>query len=457
MKTIIGMVVLGAIVAGIYLLNDYTRSDDGQSLLHVAGELETSVETAQPEQRDIVRTVQAPGEVEAFDEVDISSEVVGKILEMPVEEGDPVQAGQLLCRLDDADFRARVVSAEANVAKLKALITQAGADLKRAELDWEQMQRLRETNATSPTELAYCRTALVGAQAVLEMRRQELVEAEAALEYAREDLAKTVIEAPLNGVVSQLFAERGEVVITGTMNNPGTRIMVISDLSKMQVRCRVDETDAALVAPGQVARIYLQSDTRRSIAGEVLRVGTKGTKLPGRDVVTFETLVLITGEDARVRPGMTANLEIEVACREDAVTIPVQAVVYRKRRDLPEDFVKQYDEQQEARDPESRQHLAEYIKLVFCVEDDKAHARLVQTGISDVRSVEIVEGVTLDDWVVTGPFRSLDRLKDGSPIKLKEEEPEGEEQEPDAGDEDQTPDATSQPGNDADAEADDDE
>lgn len=456
MKTIIGIVVLGAIVAGIYVLNDYTRSEEGQSLLHVAGEPETSVETVQPEQRDIVRTVQAPGEVEAFDEVDISSEVVGKILEMPVEEGDSVQAGQLLCRLDDADFRARVVSAQANVAKLKAMITQAEADLTRVELDWEQMQRLRETNATSPTELAYCRTALVGAQAALEMRRQELIEAEAALQYAREDLAKTVIEAPISGVVSQLFAKQGEVVITGTMNNPGTRVMVISDLSKMQVRCRVDETDAPLVAPGQTARIYLQSDTRRSIPGEVFRAGTKGTKLPGRDVVTFETLVLITGDDPRVKPGMTANLEIEVACREDAVTVPVQAVVYRKRRDLPEDFVKQYDEQQELQDPDARQHLAEYIKLVFCVEDDKAHVRLVQTGISDVSSVEIVEGLTLDDWVVTGPYRSLDRLKDGSPVKLEEDEPEGEEQEPDAT-EDETPDPTSQPSDETEAEADHDE
>ncbi len=457
MKTIIGIVVLGAIVAGIYVLNDYTRSEDGKSLLDVAGELETPVETAQPEQRDIVRTVQAPGEVEAFAEVDISSEVVGKILEMPVEEGDPVQTGQLLCRLDDADFRARVVSAQANVAKLKALITQAEADLKRAELDWEQMQRLRETDATSPTELAYCRAALIGAQAVREMRNQELVEAEAALQYAREDLAKTVIEAPLSGVVSQLFAKQGEVVITGTMNNPGTRVMVISDLSKMQVRCRVDETDAPLVAPGQTARIYLQSDTRRSIPGEVFRVGTKGTKLPGRDVVTFETLVLITSEDARVKPGMSANLEIEVARQENALTIPIQAVVYRKRRDLPEDFVNEYDQQQESQDPDSHQHLAEYIKLVFCMEDGKAHVRLVQTGISDVRSVEIVEGLTLDDSVVTGPYRSLDRLKDGSPVKLEEKEPESEEQEPDAGDDDETPGPASQPSDETRTEADHDE
>jgi len=130
MRTLIGLVLLAAIVGGLYLLNDATRTKDGRSKLHVARELPVEVESARPEQRGIIRTVQAPGDVEAFAEVDISSEVVGKIVEMPVEEGDLVQAGDLLCRLDDADYRARVLSREANVAKLKALIVQAEADVR---------------------------------------------------------------------------------------------------------------------------------------------------------------------------------------------------------------------------------------------------------------------------------------------------------------------------------------
>ncbi len=418
MKTIIGIVVLAAVVGGVYMLNDYTRTQDGKSLLHVARELEVQVDAALPEQRDIIRTVQAPGEVEAFSEVDISSEVMGKILEMPVEEGDAVHAGDLLCRLDDAAYRARVLSCEANVGKLHALIKQSEADLERAERDWEQQQRLRETQATSPMEVANYRTALISAQAAVEMRKQELIEAEAGLQSAREDLAKTVITAPIDGVIAQRFAKQGEVVITGTMNNPGTRIMVISDLSKMQVRCRVDEADAPLVAPDQTARIYLQSDTRRSVAGSVLRVGTKGTKPAGRDVVTFETLVLITGSDPRVKPGMTANVELEVARRADALTVPIQAVVYRKRRDLPESLIKELDAQTPA--PEARQNLAEYIKLIFCAVDGKARPVLVETGVNDATSVEITKGLALTDKIVTGPYRSLDQLKDGSPLKIQE-------------------------------------
>lgn len=420
MRTIIGIVVLAAGVTGAYLLNKYTRGADGKSLLHVAPPLEVAVETALPEQRLIVRTVQAPGEVEAFAEVDIRSEVVAKILEMPVEEGDYVQAGQLLCRLDDADYKARVLSAEAGAAKLRSLIVQAQADLDNAERDWDQQQRLRETAATSEMELARYRAALVKARAVLEMRQHELREAEAALQAAQQALAKTVIKAPIAGVVSQRFAKAGEVVITGTMNNPGTRIMVVTDLSQMQVRCRVDEADAALVAPDQPARIFLQSDTRKSVAGRVLRVGTKGTKPLGRDVVTFETLVLVTGQDASVRPGMTANVEIEVARRDNALTIPVQAVVYRRRRDLPEDLVQEFDHRPGQPTEAARPSAAEYLRVVFCVRDNQAHPRLVQVGVSDATGVEILGGLTADDTIAIGPYRSLDQLKDGSAVKIEQ-------------------------------------
>ncbi|MBU0638432.1 MAG: efflux RND transporter periplasmic adaptor subunit [Planctomycetes bacterium] len=420
MKTVVGIVMLGLIVGGIYWLNDATRTEDGQSRLHVADELAIEVELAQPQQRDMVRTVQAPGEVEAFDEVDISSELVSKIVEMPVEEGDEVEAGDLLCRLDDADYRAVVLSRKANVAKLEALITQANADLEKAQRDYDHQRELIEVEATSAMEIANYLTNLIRARSVVEMRKQEIIEAEAGLQAAQEDLAKTVITTPISGVVSQRFADQGEVVITGTMNNPGTRIMVVSDLSKMQVRCRVDEADAALVAEGQTSRIYLQSDTRKSIAGSVLRVGTKGTKPIGRDVVTFETLVLITEENTDIKPGMTANVEIEVARREGALSIPVQAVVYRKRRDLPQQLLDEFDKLEEARAPEARQNVAEYLRLVFCVEEGKAHPRLVDIGISDVTRVEITRGIALSDTLVVGPYRSLDLLKDGKSVKQAE-------------------------------------
>ena len=177
MKNIIGVMLIAGAVSGVYLLNDATRDKNGKSLLNVADALEITVEVADPDRQDIVQTVQAPGEVEALSEVDISAEVVAKILEMPVEEGDVVKKGDLLCRLDDADYRARITSAEANIAKLRATIVQAKADADKADRDYTRQLRLIEKDATTTLELADYRTSRVRANAMVEIRRQELIEA----------------------------------------------------------------------------------------------------------------------------------------------------------------------------------------------------------------------------------------------------------------------------------------
>lgn len=419
MKSIIGVIILAAVVVGVYLLNGAVRRDDGKSVLHIAVPLAISVETAEPTQRDIIRTVQAPGEVEAISEVDISGEVVAKILEMPVEEGNLVKKGDLLCRLDDAVYRAMVTSAEANVAKLRAMIAQADADLDKAKRDYDRQVRLSESDATSALELADYHTSLIRARTNVDIRRQELIEMEARLQSAKQDLTKTVIVSPIDGIIAQLFAEAGEVVVTGTMNNPGTRIMVITDLSKMQVRCRVDESDAPLVKPNQSARIFLQSDTRDSIPGHVLRVATKGSKPTGRDVVTFETLVLVDSADPRVKPGMSANVEIEVARSDNALTIPVEAVLHRKRGDLPKDLLARHDEAEAKRADGRPRKTAGYVQVVFRLNGDTAQPVAVETGISDDTGVEIVSGIAGGDKIVTGPYRSLDQLKEGAKVKIE--------------------------------------
>lgn len=424
MRKVLFVLVFGGFVAGVFFLNSFVRTPDGQSVLNVAGQTPLEVTVTRPVQRSIVKTVQAPGEVEAFLEVDISAEVVAKIVEMPVEEGDRVKKGDLLCRLDDADYRARLRSAEAGVEKLRASITQAEADYDKASRDLARQIRLSESDATSSTELADYKTAEIRAKALLDIRRQELIEAESMLDAAKEDLARTVITAPIDGIVSQRFAKAGEVVVTGTMNNPGTRIMVISDLSKMQVRCRVDESDVPDVKVDQVARIFLQSDLYHGVPGRVYRVASKGTRATGRDVVTFETLILVEPGDFPIKPGMNANVEIEVQRCDDALTIPIQAVVHRKRKDLPENLVAQYDETKKNLEAASeKRRQAEFIKVVFCKQRGEASVRLLETGISDETSVEVVRGVAPDEQVITGPFRSLDQLKDKAAVKVMEEKP----------------------------------
>lgn len=421
MKSIITLTVLAGVSAGVFALGNFRKGDDDKSLLHIADELAIDVQVAKPEQREVIRVVQAPGDVEAVLEVDISSEIVSKIEEMPIEEGDYVKQGDLLCRLNDEFLLAAVESGQARVAGLTAGVSVAAADVEKADRDLNRQIRWSENNVTTVQEMLDFKTTAKKAAALLTMRQQELIEAQAMLKRTREDLKRTVIESPIDGVISKLNAKQGEVVITGTMNNPGTVIMSISDMSRMQVRTRVDEIDIPLVKPGQHAGIYLQSDQDRPVPGRVLRVAAKGTKPTGRDVVTFEAIIEVLSNDERIKPGMSANVEIEVAKHDNALTVPVEAIVHRLRKDLADDIVAKFDKSQEDLQLSERARQAQYIKVIYVKDGEKARIRLIKSGIADSKRVELLEGIGADDTVIIGPYRSLDQLRDGKKVALIEE------------------------------------
>src|ERR1043166_8043293 len=354
MKKLWTLIILLVIGGGIFALGSLRRGSDDKPIIHVADDVPLTVAIAQPKRQEIVQIVQAPGDVEAVLEVEVRSEIVAKIDEMPVKEGDIVKKGDLLCRLNDSNLRAEVQSGLARVARLKASIIDAEAEADRADRDYRRQLQLTEIDATSDQERLNYSTNYKKSKALLEMRLQELAEADAMLTRVKEDLKKTVIVAPIAGIISKLSAKEGEVVVTGTMNNPGTSVMTIDDLSKMQVRARVDEVDVPHVKPGQKARIYLQSDQAKPIPAQVVRVASKSSKQVGRDVVSFETLLEVQSNDPRIRPGMTSNVEIEVANQANAITIPVEAVVHRMRKDLPDEILKKYD----ARRSRSEEHTS---------------------------------------------------------------------------------------------------
>jgi len=414
--------IILAVAGGLFAVGSLRRGSDAKPILHIADELPLTVNISWPERQEIVRLVQAPGDVEATLEVQIRSEIVAKIDEMPIEEGSLVKKGDLLCRLNDRDLQAEVESGEARVCRLRAGTVEADADLEKADRDYRRQLRLAEVDATSDQERMDYITGLKKSKAVLDMRKQELVEAEAYLRRVKEDLRRTRIISPIDGIVSKLDAKIGEVVITGTMNNLGTSIMTISDLSKMQVRARVDEVDVPLVKPGQKARIYLQADQQTPVPAKIVRVASKSTKQVGRDVVTFETLLEVLSTDARIRSGMTANVEIEVAKQADAVTVPVESIVHRMRKELPESIIKQFDERQSSLDLSDRAKAAQYIKVVYVLDNDVTRVRLVEPGIADSRRVETKSGIGIDDVVIVGPYRSLDQLKDGRKVTLPDDE-----------------------------------
>ena len=178
--------------------------------------------------RTVVQTIEAPGEVEADVEVEISAQVLARIIDLPVREGQTVKEGDLLVRLDSVNIEADVRSAEARVQRLKASIEQTQAEIEKAQRDLDRSKGLFQKRAVTHTELADYETELVKQQAQLAINKAELVEAEATLVKAKDDLLDCTIRSPIDGIVSQLIAEEGEVVVVGTMNNAGTVIMEVA-------------------------------------------------------------------------------------------------------------------------------------------------------------------------------------------------------------------------------------
>lgn len=371
-----------------------------------------------PQRGPIVQTVTAPGAVELVDEAQIASQVVGRVIEVPVKDGGWVKKDDLLVRLDPTDALAQRDSALARIERLRAAILQAQTDQEKARRDLNRTTDLATRGVVTPTELADARTFAEKARAALTMATNELVESQAMLKTAEEFLRRTEIRAPIDGVVAGLDVEVGEVVIAGTTNLPGTVMMTIGDPALLRVRANVDETDVPLVWKGQPVKIFLQADPTRPIEGEVDLVAPKGKKT--EEVVSFETLVRVPKvADTALRPGMTTTVEIEVKRADDALGVPVQAVLQRRVKDLPDTPALRSWIDRNARTPGEKASEAStrYVKIVFIVDGKGiARARPVETGLSDERRVEILGGLGPEESLITGPFRALDELKDGDPV-----------------------------------------
>jgi HlyD family secretion protein len=272
--------------------------------------------------------------------------------------------------------------------------------------------------------------------AMLTSTRQDLEAAKANCAQARKDLDECTIRSPMDGVVSKLTAEEGENVVIGTMNNAGTVIMTISDMSSIIVRARIDETYVPLVQPGQSAKIYLQCDGETVLTGKVKRVSPKGEKgvrkgssgtqnaqsADPNELAKFETLITIDQPPPKIRLGMTANVEIVVEERKDVLSIPPHAVLQRRAKDLPSELTSKYVQQAAKRkgfeDPNKR-----WFQVVFVEQDGAARCKVVHTGVSDESRVEVTanpnepDSLREGERVIVGPFRAFDKLRDGRAVK----------------------------------------
>ena len=395
-------------------------------------------------QKSITSTITAPGRIRAVASVDISAEVPGRVIELKVAEGDSVKAGDLLLRLDDAQYRSRVDQASAALKSAQAGLVLAEARLGQLDKDQNRLAALKEKDLASAEALEKVRTDYSVQRAEADARREEVSRMKATLADAEADLRKTVYHSPVSGVVSRLSIELGEIVMTGTMNNPASVIMTISDLAMMQVEAEVDESDIVNVHPGQPAKITVDAIPDTTFKGHVATVGNSGRQNnPGasvsEEVVNFEVKVQFDQPDPRLKPGMTADVEVETQTHADVTAVPIQALVARSRLVLENDEkaaakkskknkkkITVHAAPDSLKGPAREKWEKEVVEGVFKVVNNEAVFMPVKPGISDEAMIEVTGDLASGDKVVTGPYRVLKDLKEGVRVKPAKE---GEEEE----------------------------
>jgi HlyD family secretion protein len=402
--------------------------------------------------RNIIETVTASGKIYAQDEVKISSDVSGEIVALYVKEGDYVQKGQLLAKIQPESYQAYVEQAEASLngsiatyknaqaqlSNLKAREKQVSAQLENAKDAYDRAQQLFSDNNISKADLEQAKTAyrtalseldatketIHGAQYSIEGAQAQIKASQAQIREARNNLSKTTIYAPMSGTISALNVEEGEKVV-GTLQMSGTEILRISNLTGMEVRVDVSENEVIKIVKGDTAEVEIDAYLGRKFKGIVTEVAlsSKGMASGGLAAVSndqstnFVVKVMILPESysdllSKNRdpflPGMSATVEIKTEIAYNVVAAPVQGVTTRDNA--------QTKEQEE---------------VVFVVKEGKAEKVLVSTGLQDDTYIEIKSGLKNDASIIIAPYNFLSKtIKPGDKVtvvdkdKLKPEEEE---------------------------------
>jgi len=398
------------------------------------------VRLAAVEQRDLVATVTASGNVRARRTVDISADVMGRVTELNVEEGDEVSAGEVLLRLDPTQFRAAASRARAALSQAEAQRAEREASVLRARRSFERVETLwsRDSTLVSEQQLDEARTNLEVARAQLTAAEHGVEQARAALEEAEDQLEKTVLRAPIGGTVTRLNIELGETAVVGTMNNPGSLLLTVSDLSVVEAVLEVDETDVPEVTPGDSAVVEIDAFPDRVFTGRVTKIGNSAIRPPGSQTgggqataIDFEVVVTLDDPPVLLRPDLSATADIVTATRANVLAIPIIALTIR---DLDAD---EGDAAGDAGDgepdgadegPLARSRRPAEEEGVFLLRDGTAAFRPVTVGIAGQEYFEVVSGLSRGDTVVAGPYQRIRELSEGDAIRALERD-EGDEAE----------------------------
>lgn len=379
-----------------------------------------SVQTEKVVKKTITQVVSATGKINPVYQVMISAEATGEIVYLGVKEGDVVKKGQLLVRIKPDIYEAQRNNSAARLEQSKASLSSTKAQLDKVEADYKRVQGLFQKKLASEAELEASKSAYLQTLGSYESQKSFVVQSEAALKESNETLNKTYVYAPMNGTISKLSVELAQRVL-GSNFSPGTEILTVADLSKMEARVDVDENDVVLVSVGDEATVKVDAFGDKEFKGKVTQIGNSAVSkgLGTQDeVVNFEVRVLIEDPDKQLRPGMSCDADVKTETKANVFAVPIQSVTARMDKPMMKEADGEEGEAQAAKPKNGK--AAKAKEVVFISKDGKAKMVEVKTGISDDTNIEILSGLTGDEEVISGPYRAISKeLEDGAKISLQ--------------------------------------
>jgi HlyD family secretion protein len=381
------------------------------------------------QKRDLVSVVNASGWIRPNRKVDVQSDIMGRITRMHVKEGQLVKRGDTLLQIDPTQSRAAVERARGALSEAQARAAQTNANYVQAQRNADRMRQLASVDSglVSRQDLEEAETQELVQKELYDASQFGVAQARASLNEAIDRLGKTVLQAPMDGTITRLQVEEGETAIVGTMNNSGSLLLTVSDLSVMEAVIRVDETDVPDIELGDSAEIKVDAFQRQTFRGVVTEIShssvrppesiTAGTGAGGGQAVDFEVVIRLENPPSILRPDLSATADVITDRRTNAISIPIIALTVRDRGEveaLPQE------------DPEAIVAAASAagsndVEGVFVVRDGIARFVPVTVGIAGREHFEVVSGLEVGDSVVAGPYEAIRALMDGQAVRRMSE------------------------------------
>jgi HlyD family secretion protein len=450
----VGVVLLAAAVVGA---NFYFGRDSG-----------LTVTTEQIKARDLEAIVSASGKIQPKRLVNITAETAGRVVNLAVNEGDRIHVGQFLLQIDPKSLRTRVDSGEASlqvaqasleqmrqsVETARVQLEQAKQNLTRQQMLWKQQLTTRESLERAENDVRTAESSLQEREKSAHAQDSRIMQERATLDNAKYDLSKVRIESPIEGIVTRRNIQEGETAMIGTMNNAGTVLLTLADMSIIQAEVEVDETNIPNVQLGQAAKITIDAIPDRTFQGHVSEIGnspiqTTSAGGAGTQATNFKVVVILDEKVPDVRPGFTCTADIKTATRQGVISVPIPSVavreliyeangqIYRDPQALKRrrrsffggstnsssnssgsgsSSEQSYQSLPDLKPGQTRKE----VEGVFVVRDKDKRVEFVpiKMGIAGDKFFEVLSGVKAGDEVVTGPYNSVRNITDGDPVKV---------------------------------------